>query len=124
MLFQVKNVIDIKENRLRELIRDMIKNLMINMDLDELSTTAMAPGYNTPYAFTGQKNKKKKRKRLKRITGELGWDIVRDDNESSDPMREFMGALNEYRPSNYDLYKNDNTMFFPIFGTPLGNMVI
>ena len=37
--------------------------------LEEITTTAAVPGYQTPYAFSGKGDKEKKKKRLKKSTG-------------------------------------------------------
>jgi len=41
-----------KEQRLREYIRKMVRELM-----NEISTTAGVPGYLTPHAFSGEKDR-------------------------------------------------------------------
>ena len=45
-------------------------DLFLDEDLDEISTTAGIPGYNSPYAFTGGKKKyEKMRKKIARAGG-------------------------------------------------------
>ena len=41
------------------LIKSLTNEILDEEDLDEITTTAAAPGYSTPYAF-GKKKKKKK----------------------------------------------------------------
>ena len=41
------------EEEFRKLVREVIE------ELEEMSTTASAPGYSTPHAFTGNKKKNK-----------------------------------------------------------------
>ena len=44
------------------LIKSLTEEILDEEDLDEITTTAGAPGYITPFAFTGGKKKKKKYK--------------------------------------------------------------
>ena len=37
--------------------------------LEEITTTAAVPGYQTPFAFSSKSDEKKKKKRLKKSTG-------------------------------------------------------
>jgi len=73
-----------KLDKLKEIIRELIKN-----ELEEASTSANVPGYQTPYAFRG-KRKKDKDKEKKIATNSTGYDRV-----------------NEGR---YHDYRNDKTM--------------
>ena len=41
------------------LIKSLTEEILDEEDLDEMTTTAGAPGYMTPMAFTGGKKKKK-----------------------------------------------------------------
>ena len=45
-----------------QLIKSLTEEILDEEDLDEITTTAAAPGYMTPMAFTGGKKKKKKYK--------------------------------------------------------------
>ena len=45
----------------RKTVTKAVKNE--EKDLDEMSTTASVPGYQTPYAFTGKKDKYEKRRK-------------------------------------------------------------
>ena len=71
-------------DKLKEFIREIIKD-----ELEEASTSANVPGYQTPYAFRG-KRKKDKDKEKKIATNSTGYDRV-----------------NEGR---YHDYRNDKTM--------------
>tara|TARA_Y100001973_G_scaffold51175_1_gene75921 strand:+ start:284 stop:580 length:297 start_codon:yes stop_codon:yes gene_type:complete len=46
-----------------EIIKSLTEEILDEEDLDEITTTAAAPGYMTPMAFTGGKKKKKKNKK-------------------------------------------------------------
>ena len=49
-------------NRLEEYIRELVIEMNKEEELEEATTTDMIDGYNTPFAFTGGKKKKKKYK--------------------------------------------------------------
>ena len=61
-----------KIDKLKEIIRELIKKA-----LDEASTSAATPGYQTPYAFTGKSAKGKKKKK-KISTNSTGYDVVKE----------------------------------------------
>ena len=46
-------------------------------DIEEASTTANVPGYQTPYAFTGDDEESKKRKE-KQATASTGYKVVKE----------------------------------------------
>ena len=52
------------EVRSRKLFKELVKKLTLELldeeNLEEITTTAGAPGYMTPFAFRGKKKKKKK----------------------------------------------------------------
>ena len=52
------------EVKTRKLFNELVKKLTFELlddeNLEEITTTAGAPGYMTPYAFKGKKKKKKK----------------------------------------------------------------
>ena len=52
------------EVRTRKLFKELVKKLTLELldeeNLEEITTTAGAPGYMTPFAFRGKKKKKKK----------------------------------------------------------------
>ena len=52
------------EVRTRKLFKELVKKLTLELldeeNLEEITTTAGAPGYMTPFAFKGKKKKKKK----------------------------------------------------------------
>ena len=73
-----------KMDKLKEIIRELIKQ-----ELEEASTSAATPGYQTPYAFSGGR-KKDKDKKKKIATNSTGYNKV-----------------NEGR---YHDYRNDDTM--------------
>jgi len=61
-----------KMDKLKEIIRELIKK-----ELEEASTSAATPGYQTPYAFSDPKKDKKKKK--KRDTGSTGYNYVSEE---------------------------------------------
>ena len=73
-----------KMDKLKEIIRELIKK-----ELDEASTSAATPGYQTPYAFTGKSAKGKKKKK-KISTNSTGYNVVKEGK--------------------YHDYRNDDTM--------------
>ena len=52
-----------------DLIKSLVEEIVEEEDLDEITTTASVDGYNTPFAFTGKKGKKKKKKVATNSTG-------------------------------------------------------
>ena len=90
-------------DKLKEIIRELIKK-----ELDEASTSAATPGYQTPYAFSGGRSKDKKKKK-KIATNSTGYSKVNEgkyhnyrNDESMNPkqkiglsMREIRDNLNE-----------------------------
>ena len=61
-----------KIDKLKEIIRELIKK-----ELDEASTSAATPGYQTPYAFSGGRKKDKKKKK-KIATNSTGYSKVNE----------------------------------------------
>ena len=61
---------EIKNRKLfKELVKKLTMELLDEESLEEITTTAAVPGYQTPYAFSSKGDKKKKKKRLKKSTG-------------------------------------------------------
>ena len=52
------------EVRTRKLFKELVKKLTLELldeeNLEEITTTAGAPGYMTPFAFKGKKKRKKR----------------------------------------------------------------
>tara|TARA_R110000782_G_scaffold226615_1_gene313422 strand:+ start:410 stop:715 length:306 start_codon:yes stop_codon:yes gene_type:complete len=62
--------VEIKNKKsFNNLIKSLVEEIVEEEDLDEISTTASVDGYNTPFAFTGKKGKKKKKKVATNSTG-------------------------------------------------------
>ena len=49
--------------------------------LEEITTTAAVPGYQTPFAFSSKSDEKKKKKRLKKSTGYTFVSEALDDKD-------------------------------------------
>ncbi len=86
-------------DKLKEIIRELIKK-----ELDEASTSAATPGYQTPYAFSGGRKKDKKKK--KDIANAAGYDIVKEgryheyrNDESLTPKQKIGRSMREIRDS-------------------------
>ena len=61
---------EIKNRKLfKELVKKLTMELLDEESLEEITTTAAVPGYQTPYAFSSKEDEKKKKKRLKKSTG-------------------------------------------------------
>jgi len=94
-----------KMDKLKEIIRELIKK-----ELDEASTSAATPGYQTPYAFSDPKKDKKKKK--KRDTGSTGYSYVNEgryhqyrNDESMTPKQKIGRSMREIRDSLNNLDK-------------------
>ena len=55
-------------NKLKEIIDEIINE----EEIEEASTTANVPGYQTPYAFTGDDEESKKKKMLQPVL-DIRW---------------------------------------------------
>ena len=87
-----------KMDKLKEIIRELIKK-----ELDEASTSAATPGYQTPYAFSGGKKKDKKKKK-KIATNSTGYSKVNEgkyhdyrNDESMTPKQKIGRSMREVR---------------------------
>ncbi len=54
---------------LNSLIKSLTEEILDEEDLDEITVTGDVAGYNTPFAFTGKKGKKKNKKISTNSTG-------------------------------------------------------
>ncbi len=75
------------EEEFRKLVREVVE------ELEEMSTTASAPGYSTPHAFTG--NRKKNKERQKQTALKSTYQLVQS-----------VESLDE-AVSRYNRFKND-----------------
>lgn len=76
------------ENKLREIIRTLVKEIQCEDELEEMSVTANIAGYDTPAAFSKPGQTAKKNKRLASVTG----GTVVDDLEEG-KLKEELGVL-------------------------------
>ena len=68
------------ESRLRELIKSVLRELQ-EEELEEITVTGNVAGYNTPFAFSGNKGNKKKKKVS---TNSTGYSVVKEALEEKD----------------------------------------
>ena len=87
-------------DKLKEIIRELIRK-----ELEEVSTSANVPGYQTPYAFSGGRKKDKKKKK-KIATNSTGYSKVNEgryhnyrNDESMTPKQKIGRSMREIRDS-------------------------
>jgi len=68
-------------NRLKEIIRGIVKEIQDEKELEEMTGTGAVAGYDTPNAFSKPGQTAKKNKRLANVTG---GDVVDDLEEAKD----------------------------------------
>jgi hypothetical protein len=68
-------------NRLKEIIRGIVKEIQDEKELEEMSVTGNVAGYNTPAAFSKPGQTGKKNNRLAKVTG---GEVVDDLEEAKD----------------------------------------
>ena len=95
-----------KIDKLKEIIRELIKK-----ELDEASTSAATPGYQTPYAFSGGRSKDKKKKK-KIATNSTGYSKVNEgkyhdyrNDDTLSPKQKIGRSMREIRDSLNELNK-------------------
>ncbi len=76
------------ENKLKEIIRGLVKEIQSEEELEEMNVTGNVAGYNTPAAFSKPGQTKKKNDRLASVSGGT---IVDDLEEGK--LKEEMGIL-------------------------------
>jgi hypothetical protein len=76
------------ENKLREIIRTLVKEIQSEDELEEMTGTGAVAGYNTPAAFSKPGQTAKKNNRLAKVTG----GTVVDDLEEA-KIKENIGVL-------------------------------
>ena len=93
-------------DKLKEIIRELIRN-----ELDEASTSANVPGYQTPYAFSGGRKKDKKKKK-KIATNSTGYSKVNEgkyhdyrNDDTLSPKQKIGRSMREIRDSLNELNK-------------------
>ncbi len=95
-----------KMDKLKEIIRELIRK-----ELEEVSTSAAVPGYQTPYAFSGGRKKDKKKKK-KIATNSTGYSKVNEgryhqyrNDETMTPKQKIGRSMREIRDSLNELDK-------------------
>ena len=68
-------------NRLKEIIRTIVKEIQSEKELEEMTGTGAVAGYDTPNAFSKPGSTGKKNKRLAKVTG---GEVVDDLEEAKD----------------------------------------
>ena len=68
-------------NRLKEIIRGIVKEIQSETELEEMTGTGAVAGYDTPAAFSKPGQTAKKNKRLANVTG---GEVVNDLEEAKD----------------------------------------
>lgn len=68
-------------NRLKEIIRGIVKEIQDEKELEEMTGTGAVAGYDTPNAFSKPGSAGKKNKRLAKVTG---GEVVNDLEEAKD----------------------------------------
>ena len=69
------------ENRLKEIIKGIVKEIQSEKELEEMTGTGAVAGYDTPAAFSKPGQTAKKNKRLANVTG---GEVVDDLEEAKD----------------------------------------
>jgi hypothetical protein len=69
------------ENRLKEIIKGIVKEIQSEKELEEMSVTGNVAGYDTPNAFSKPGQTGKKNNRLAKVTG---GEVVDDLEEAKD----------------------------------------
>ena len=95
-----------KIDKLKEIIRELIKK-----ELEEATTSANVPGYQTPYAFGGGRKKDKKKKK-KIATNSTGYSKVNEgkyhdyrNDDTLSPKQKIGRSMREIRDSLNELNK-------------------
>ena len=73
---------EIKTRKLfKELVKKLTMELLDEESLEEITTTAAVPGYQTPFAFSSKGDEKKKKKRFNKSTGYTFVNEALDDKD-------------------------------------------
>ena len=81
-------------------------------ELDEMSTTASVPGYQTPYAFTGKKDKYEKRRKQSAETStdnKIAKKTKKHTTTNESAFKRMMNQMNGLNEVSYRDYKKDPT---------------
>lgn len=103
-----------KEEELRNVIRQVIQQ-----ELDEATTTAAVPGYQTPFAF-GDKEDEKKEDDIEEFLDTHGWEMAElarkmRENELSDEEREkikqYISKVRSMRDGDVESYRKKSNYY-------------
>ena len=81
-------------------------------EIDEMSTTASVPGYQTPYAFTGKKDKYEKRRKKSAETStdnKIAKKTKKHTATNESSFKRMMNQMNGLNEVSYRDYKKDPT---------------
>ena len=74
------------EIKTRKFFKEVVKKLTLEIldeeELDEMTVTGDVAGYNTPFAFTGKKGGKKKKKKI--ATNSTGFEVLDESIDDKD----------------------------------------
>jgi len=74
--------VEIKNKKsFNNLIKSLTEEILDEEDLDEITVTGDVAGYNTPFAFTGKKGKKKKKELS---TNSTNYELVKETLDEKD----------------------------------------
>tara|TARA_B100001094_G_scaffold132547_1_gene128418 strand:- start:1588 stop:1908 length:321 start_codon:yes stop_codon:yes gene_type:complete len=66
-----------------EIVKSLVKEILKDEDLEEITATGNVAGYNTPNAFSDG-SKKSKKKKKKYSTTSTGYSVVSEDIDNKD----------------------------------------
>ncbi len=74
----------LNESEFRQMIQDIIRELLDEEELDEATTTGDVAGYQTPGAFVGTKGRARKKAWLDKVNKIYGYEQIGDEEEADD----------------------------------------
>lgn len=91
-----------KYKKFKEVVKQEIKELLYN-ELNEISQTGNIAGYQTPFAFSGDSDdaREKRKKRLKQMNKQYGYTLV-NDVATPEAMQDFYSFFSSMTKDNVD----------------------